>query len=135
MTINRYKVEDPAFVFLVSAILISFLYATIPIETALTQNLSSSTSFQVNGSTYQVIPSLGDIQKETDESIPEAHNTNNITVVSNPLSSNPTYSVVNATISVKTSVLEGLNSNRIVLDNQTIITPMENSIVGKSQRN
>ena len=132
---SRNKKEYTKLVFLVSIIFFSLLYIKIPTEMVSSQTLSSSTSFQAKSSTYEVNPSSGDIQKKTYDSIAEDHVLENLTVVSNPLTSNPTYSVINATISVKTSVLEGLNSNNIMLVNQSTIVPLDDLLIGQTQRN
>ena len=133
MTSSRCKIECIRFVFLVSIILFSLLYVKTPIEIAFSQTSSSSTSFQVKDSSYPAIQSPGDTQKKEYESLPKDHTLKNTSVISNPLSNNPTYSVVNATISIETSVLDGMNSNKVILDNQSIIIPKENSIVGRVQ--
>ena len=132
---SRNKKEYTKLVFLVSIIFFSLLYIKIPTEMVSSQTVSSSASFQAKNSTYEVNPSSGDIQKKTYDSIPEDHVLKNLTVVSNPLTSNPTYSVINATISVKTSVLEGLNSNNIMLVNQSTIVPLDDLLIGQTQRN
>jgi hypothetical protein len=131
----RNKKEYTKFVFLASIIFFSLLYMKIPTEMASSQTLSSSTSFQAKDSTYKVNPSSGDIQKKTYDSIPKDHILKNLTVVSNPLTSNPTYSITNATISIKTSVLEGLSSNNMMFVNQSVVVPLENSLIGQTQRN
>jgi hypothetical protein len=132
MTSSRYKLECVGFVFLASIILFSLLYVKSTIGVAFSQNVSSSTSFQVNDSTSAAIPDLGEIQKKEYESTPKDNILKNISVISNPFSNNPTYSVTNATISIKTSILDGLDGNNVVLDNQSIIIPKENAIVGKT---
>jgi hypothetical protein len=132
MTSSRYKLECIGFVFLTSIILFSLLYVKSTIEVAFSQNVSSSTSFQVKDSTSAAIPALGEIQKKEYESTPKDNILKNISVISNPLSNNPTYSVTNATISIKTSILDGLDDNNVVLDNQSIIIPKENAIVGET---
>jgi hypothetical protein len=135
MVMFRNKKEYTKFVFLASIIFFSLLYMKIPTEMASSQTLSSSTSFQAKDSTYKVNPSSGDIQKKTYDSIPKDHILKNLTVVSNPLTSNPTYSITNATISIKTSVLEGLSSNNMMFVNQSVVVPLENSLIGQTQRN
>lgn len=130
MSSSRYKIEGIGFVFLVSIILFSLIYVKSTIDIAFSQTTSLSTSFQVKDSTYVAIPSLGDIQSKVYESTPEDHILKNASVISNPLSNNPTYSITNATTSIKTGILDGLNNNKVVLDNQTIVLPQENVIVG-----
>ena len=132
MTSSRYKLECIGFVFLASIILFSLLYVKSTIEVAFSQTLSSSTSFPVKDSTYAAIPSLGELQKKLYESTPKDNILKNTSVISNPLSSNPTYSVTNATISIKTSILDSLDGNNVVIDNQSIIIPKENAIVGET---
>ena len=131
MTRSRYKIDGIGFVFLASIILFSLIYVKSTIDIAFSQTLSLSTSSQVKDSTYVAIPSLGDRQSILYESTLEDHILKNTSVISNPISNNPTYSVTNATTSIKTGILDGLNSNKVVLDNQTIILPQENVIVGK----
>jgi len=133
MTSSRYKIECMGFVFLASIILFSLLYVKSTIEVAFSQTLSLSTSFQVKDSTYATIPSLVEKQIKVYESTLDDHILKNTSVISNPLSSSPTYSVTNATISIKTGILDGLDSNKGVLENQSIIVPKENVIVGKIQ--
>ncbi len=132
MTSSRYKIDGIGFVFLVSIILFSLIYVKSTIDIAFSQTISLSTSFQVKDSTYVAIPSLGDRQGKVYESTLEDHILKNTSVISNPLSNNPTYSITNSTTSVKTGILDGLNSNKVVLDNQTIVLPQENVIVGNS---
>jgi len=132
MTSSRYKIDGIGFVFLVSIILFSLIYVKSTIDIAFSQTISLSTSFQVKDSKYVAIPSLGDRQGKEYESTLEDHILKNTSVISNPLSNNPTYSITNATTSVKTGILDGLNSNKVVLDNQTIVLPQENVIVGNS---
>ncbi|MDN5845021.1 MAG: hypothetical protein L0H53_01965 [Candidatus Nitrosocosmicus sp.] len=130
MTSSRNKIEGIGFVFLVSIILFSLIYVKSNIDIAFSQTISLSTSAQVKDSTYVAIPSLGDRQSKVYESTLEDHILKNTSLISNPLSNNPTYSITNATTSIKTGILNGLNSNKVVLDNQTMILPQENVIVG-----
>ncbi len=132
MTSSRFKIECIGFVFFVSIILFSLFYVKSTVEVAFSQTVSLSTSFQVKDSTYTVKPSSGDIQTKVYESTPNNHTLKNTSIILDPLLSNPTLSITNATISVKTSTLEGLDSNKMVLGNQSIIIPKENSIVGKN---
>jgi len=133
MTRSIYKIECIGIVFLVSVILFSSLYVKTPIEIAFSQTSALSTSFQVEESTYHAIPSPGDTQNKNYESLPKDHTLKSTSAISNPLSYNPGYSVTNATISIERSVLDGINSNKAILDNQTIIIPKENFIVAGVQ--
>jgi hypothetical protein len=133
MTSSRYKIERMGFVFLVSIVLFSLLFVKSTIDFAFSQTISLSTSFQAKDSTYAANLSLGDKQIKVYESTLENHILKNTSVISNPLSNNPTYSVTNATTSIKTGFLDGLDSNKMVLGNQSIIVPKENIIVGKIQ--
>jgi hypothetical protein len=130
MTSSRYKIECMGFVFLVSFVLFSLLFVTSTIDFAISQTVSLSTSFQVKDSTYTANSSAGDKQIKTYESTLEDYILKNTSVISDPLSNNPTYSITNATNSIRTGVLEGLDSNKVVLGNQSIIIPKENIIVG-----
>jgi hypothetical protein len=133
MTSSRYKIECMGFVFLVSIVLFSLLFVTSTIDFAISQTVSLSTSFQVKDSTYTANSSVGDKQIKTYESTLEDYilkNTSIISVISDPLSNNPTYSITNATNSIRTGALDGLDSNKVVLGNQSIILPKENIIVG-----
>lgn len=91
-----------------------------------------STSFPVENTTYVTIPSFGDKQSKTYESTLQDYNLKNTSAISDPLSNNPTYSLTNATNSIRTGILDGLDSNKLVLDNQSIIIPQGNIIVGKT---
>lgn len=101
-------------------------------DTALSQTTSLATTFEVNETTYTANTSLGGNQILENETTSKEYYITNTSTVLNPLSNNPTYSVTNATITVKTDVLEGLGSNKSILVNQTIILPQEGIIVGQN---
>jgi hypothetical protein len=68
------------------------------------------------------------------ETTSKDYSISNTSTVLNPLLNNPTYSVTNATIALKADILEGLDSNKPTLVNQTqtIIVPQENVIIGQN---
>jgi len=132
MTISRYKIEYMRFVFLASIILFSLMYVKSTTDIAFSQTISMSTSFPVENSTYVEIPPSGDKQSKVYESTLQDYVLKNTSVISDPLSNNPTYSVTNATTSIRTGILDSIDSNKVVLENQSIIIPQGNVIVGKS---
>ncbi len=132
MTISRYKIEYMRFVFLASIILFSLMYVKSTMDIAFSQTISMSTSFPVENSTYVEIPSSGDKQSKVYESTLQDYVLKNTSVISDPLSNNPTYSVTNATTSIRTGILDSIDSNKVVLENQSIIIPQGNVIVGKN---
>ena len=132
MTIFKHKIEYMGFVFLTFIILFSLIYVKSTIDVAFSQTISMSTSFPVENTTYVTIPSFGDKQSKTYESTLQDYNLKNTSAISDPLSNNPTYSLTNATNSIRTGILDGLDSNKLVLDNQSIIIPQGNIIVGKT---
>lgn len=133
MTRSKYKIEIMGLVFFSIIILFSLLYVETPLEIALSQTISSSNSFPVENFTFPAILYPQDIQKNEYKSLPKDHVLEDISLASNPSSSNPAYSVTNTTISVKTGVLQGTNNDKMILINQSIIIPEENSIVGVVQ--
>jgi hypothetical protein len=133
MTNSEYKIDPVGLVFLVSIIvLFSLIFAKSNFDIAFSQTTSLSTTFKVSDSTYTAFSSQGGSQTiENGTTSKNYHMTNSSTVL-NPLLNNPTYSVTNATIAIKTSTLEGLASNKPILPNQTIIIPQENLIIGQN---
>lgn len=135
MSISIYQLDYVGSIFLISLIILSsMILVKSNIDVAFSQTQPVVTTFKVNESTYTANSSMkgnqivlnGTISKEFD-----------ITSTSNTLNSsshNPTYSVTNATIAVKTGTLEGLESNKLTFVNQTqiIISPQENVIIGKN---
>lgn len=133
MTAYRNKIDSTRLVFLVSImILFSMMFMKSYTDTALSQTTSLATTFEVNETTYTANTSLGGNQILENETTSKEYYITNTSTVLNPLSNNPTYSVTNATITVKTDVLEGLGSNKSILVNQTIILPQEGIIVGQN---
>jgi hypothetical protein len=133
MTAYRNKIDSTRLVFLVSImILFSMMFMKFYTDTALSQTTSLATTFEVNETTYTANTSLGGNQILENETTSKEYYITNTSTVLNPLSNNPTYSVTNATITVKTDVLEGLGSNKSILVNQTIILPQEGIIVGQN---
>lgn len=133
MTAYRNKIDSTRLVFLVSImILFSMMFMKFYTDTALSQTTSLATTFEVNETTYTANTSLGGNQILENETTSKEYYITNTSTVLNPLSNNPTYSVTNATITVKTDVLQGLGSNKSILVNQTIILPQEGIIVGQN---
>ena len=129
------KIEYNGLVFLVSIIiLISSIFVKSDIDIAFSQTTSLTTTFEVNESTYTANSSLRGNQIIENETTSKDYYITNISTVLNPLLNNPTYSVTNATVTLKTDILEGLDSNKPTLVNQTqtIITPQENVIIGQN---
>ena len=108
------------------------MYVKSTMDIAFSQTISMSTSFPVENSTYVEIPSSGDKQSKVYESTLQDYVLKNTSAISDPLSNNPTYSVTNATTSIRTGILDSIDSNKVVLENQSIIIPQGNVIVGKS---
>ena len=129
------KIDSRGLVFLVSiVILFSLIFVKFNIDTAFSQTTALTTTFEVNGSTYTANSSLMGNQIIENETTSKDYPMSNTSTVLNPLQNNPTYSVTNATVIVKTDVLEGLDRNKptFVNQTQTIITPQENVIIGQN---
>jgi hypothetical protein len=129
------KIDSRGLVFLVSiVILFSLIFVKFNIDTAFSQTTALTTTFEVNGSTYTANSSLMGNQIIENETTSKDYPMSNTSTVLNPLQNNPTYSVTNATVIVKTDVLEGLDRNKPTFVNQTrtIITPQENVIIGQN---
>lgn len=101
---------------------------------AFSQTKSLVTTFEVNDSTYTANSSMKGNQIIEIGSISKDYDTTSTSDTLNSSSYNPTYSVTNATIAVKTDTLEGVDSNKLTFVNQTetIILPQENVIIGKN---
>ena len=129
------KIDSAGLVFLVSIIILfSLIFVKSNIDIVFSQTTSLATTFEVNESTYTVNSTLGGNQIIENETTSKDYHITNISTVLNPLLNNPTYSVTNATVTVKTNVLEGLDSNKPKLVNQTrtVIVPQENVIIGRN---
>jgi hypothetical protein len=129
------KIDSTGLIFLVSIIILfSLIFVKANIDIAFSQTTSLTTTFEVNQSTYTANSSLMGNQIIENETTSKDYSISNTSTVLNPLSNNPTYSVTNATIALKTDILEGLDSNKPTLVNktQTIIVPQENVIIGQN---
>ncbi|WP_458743813.1 hypothetical protein [Candidatus Nitrosocosmicus sp. T] len=129
------KIDSTGLIFLVSIIILfSLIFVKSNIDIAFSQTTSLTTTFEVNQSTYTANSSLMGNQIIENETTSKDYSISNTSTVLNPLLSNPTYSVTNATIALKTDILEGLDSNKPTLVNQTqtIIVPQENVIIGQN---
>jgi hypothetical protein len=127
------KIDSTGLIFLVSIIILfSLIFVKSNIDIAFSQTTSLTTTFEVNQSTYTANSSLmGNQIIENGTTSKDYYITNSSTVL-NPLLNNPTYSVTNATITVNTDILEGLDSNKPTLVNltQTVILPQETVNIG-----
>jgi hypothetical protein len=129
------KIDSTGLIFLVSIIILfSLIFVKSNIDIAFSQTTSLTTTFKVNQSTYTANSSLMGNQIIENETTSKDYSISNTSTVLNPLLNNPTYSVTNATIALKTDILEGLDSNKPTLVNQTqtIIVPQENVIMGQN---
>jgi hypothetical protein len=129
------KIDSTGLIFLVSIIILfSLIFVKANIDIAFSQTTSLTTTFKVNQSTYTANSSLMENQIIENETTSKDYSISNTSTVLNPLLNNPTYSVTNATIALKTDILEGLDSNKPMLVNQTqtIIVPQENVIIGQN---
>jgi hypothetical protein len=129
------KIDSTGLIFLVSIIILfSLIFVKSNIDIAFSQTTSLTTTFEVNQSTYTANSSLMGNQIIENETTSKDYSISNTSTVLNPLLNNPTYSVTNATIALKTDILEGLDSNKPTLVNQTqtIIIPQENVIIGQN---
>lgn len=129
------KIDSTGLVFLVSIIILfSLIFVKSNIGIAFSQTTSLTTTFEVNESTYTANSSLRGNQIIENETTSKDYYITNTSTVLNPLLNNPTYSVTNATVTLKTDILEGLDSNKPTLVNQTrtIIAPQENVIIGQN---
>ncbi len=129
------KIDSTGLIFLVSIIILfSLIFVKANIDIAFSQTTSLTTTFKVNQSTYTANSSLMGNQIIENETTSKDYSISNTSTVLNPLLNNPTYSVTNATIALKTDILEGLDSNKPTLVNQTqtIIVPQENVIIGQN---
>ena len=129
------KIDSKGLVFLVSIIILfSLIFVKSDIDIAFSQTTSLTTTFEVNESTYTANSSLRGNQIIENETTSKDYYITNTSTVLNPLLNNPTYSVTNATVTLKTDILEGLDSNKPTLVNQTqtIIAPQENVIIGQN---
>jgi len=135
MTNSGNKIDSTGLVFLVSIIILfSLIFVKSNIDIAFSQTTALATTFEVNESTYTANSSLRGNQIIENETTSKDYYITNTSALLNPLSNNPTYSVTNATIAVKTDILEGLDSNKptFVSQTQTIILPQENVIIGQN---
>jgi hypothetical protein len=133
MTNSGNKIDSTGLVFLVSMIILfSLIFVKSDIGIAFSQTTSSVTTFEVNESTHTANSSLMGNQIIENETTSKDYYITNTSTVLNPLLNNPTYSVTNATITVNTDILEGLDSNKPTLINQTqtIILPQETVNIG-----
>ncbi|TVP39468.1 hypothetical protein [Candidatus Nitrosocosmicus arcticus] len=129
------KIDSTGLVFLVSIIILfSLIFVKSNTDIAFSQTTSLATTFEVNESTYTANSSLRGNQIIENETTSKDYDITNTSTVLNPLLNNPTYSVTNATVTLKTDILEGLDSNKPTLVNQTqtIIAPQENVIIGQN---
>ena len=129
------KIDSTGLVFLVSIIILfSLIFVKSNVDIAFSQTTPLTTTFEVNESTYTANSSLTENQIMENETTPKDYYITNTSTVLNPLLNNPTYSVTNATVTLKTDVLEGLDSNKPTLINQTrtVIAPQENVIIGQN---
>ena len=129
------KIDSTGLVLLVSIIILfSLIFLKSNIDIAFSQTTSLTTTFEVNESTYTANSSLMGNQIIENETTSKDYYISNTSTVLNPLLNNPTYSVTNATVTVNTDNLEGLDSNKPTLVNQTqtIIVPQENLIIGQN---
>jgi hypothetical protein len=129
------KIDSTGLIFLVSIIILfSLIFVKSNIDIAFSQTTSLTTTFKVNQSTYTANSSLMGNQIIENETTSKDYSISNTSTVLNPLLNNPTYSVTNATIALKADILEGLDSNKPTLVNQTqtIIVPQENVIIGQN---
>ena len=133
MTNSDYKLDSMGLVFLVSIIILfSLIFVKSNFDTAFSQTTSLTTTYKVHESTYTALSSQGARQDIENGSTSKNYQITNTSAVLNPLLNNPTYSVTNATIAIKTGTLEGFDSNKPTLPNQTIIIPQENLIIGQN---
>ena len=129
------KIDSTGLVFLVSIIILfSLIFVKSNVDIAFSQTTPLTTTFEVNESTYTANSSLTENQIIENETTPKDYYITNTSTVLNPLLNNPTYSVTNATVTLKTDILEGLDSNKPTLINQTrtVIAPQENVIIGQN---
>lgn len=129
------KIDSAGLVFLVYIIILfSLIFVNSSVGLAFSQTTSLTTTYKVNESTYTANSSLMGNQIIENETASKDYYITNTSTVLDPLLNNPTYSVTNATIAVKTDILEGLDSNKPTLVNQTqtIIVPQENVIIGQN---
>ena len=133
MTDSGNKIDSMGLVFLVSMIILfSLIFVKSDIGIAFSQTTSLTTTFEVNESTHTANSSLMGNQIIENETTSKDYYITNSSTVLNPLLNNPTYSVTNATITVNTDILEGLDSNKPTLVNQTqtVILPQETVNIG-----
>ncbi|HET6588536.1 MAG: hypothetical protein AB7V56_05825 [Candidatus Nitrosocosmicus sp.] len=134
MTKIRYGSVDKGFVFVACIILISLLFVKSPVDVGYSQSISLSKTFQVQNSSYITIPSSGEKQIQEYKFTSKDFILTNTSTVLKPITTSPNYDITNATITVKTGVLDGLKSNKLVLDNQSIILPKVGIINGTSNK-
>lgn len=134
MTNSKSKMDSMGLVFLMSTvILFSIMFVQNNIDIAISQTTSLATTFEVNESTYITNSSLMGNQIIENGSTFKDYSLTNTSAISNPLSNNPTYSVTNATIAVKTDILKGeVDDREPILVNQTTVLPKEDVIIGQN---
>lgn len=134
MTNSKSKMDSMGLVFLMSTvILFSIMFVQNNIDIAISQTTSLATTFEVNESTYITNSSLMGNQIIENGSTFKDYSLTNTSAISNPLSNNPTYSVTNATIAVKTDILKGeVDDREPILVNQTTVLPKEGVIIGQN---
>jgi hypothetical protein len=133
MTDSGNKIDSMGLVFLVSMIILfSLIFVKSDIGIVFSQTTSLATTFEVNESTHTANSSLMGNQIIENETTSKDYYITNTSTVLNPLLNNPTYSVTNATITVNTDILEGLDTNKPTLVNQTqtVILPQETVNIG-----
>lgn len=131
MTNTEYKMDSMRLVLLGFLVLGTLTFLKPQIDIGFAQTVSLSKTFQAIDSSYTTDPALVGNQIEENESIVNDYSIKNISLVHNPISNNPTYSVTNATTSVKVGTLEGVDSNKATLSNQSVISPDQQVITGQ----
>lgn len=135
MTKVRNKIDCIRSVFPISIIILSaMIFVNHNIDMAYSQSKSLVTSYDVKEFTHSANSSLSGSQIIENGTLSKDYHITNTSAISDSLSHNPTYSVTNATIAVKTGTLEGLSSNKptFVNQTQTIILPQESVIMGRN---
>lgn len=120
---------------LVFLVFFVFVTLTLPkpfVDTSLAQTVSLSKTFQAIEATYTTNSTLGANQFSENESVVKDYPVMNNSFAPNPITNNPTYSVTNATTSVKIGTVEGDDSNKAALRNQSITLPNIGVLTGQN---
>jgi hypothetical protein len=131
----KYELDKIGSILLISIIILSsVMIIESNIDIAYSQTKSLVTSFEVNDSVYTAnSSSIQGNQIIENGTTSKTYDTTTASATLNSSSHNPTYSVTNASIAVRTDTLDGANSNKPIFVNQTqtIILPQEDVLIGK----